>query len=278
MWACLLDRAKSRITFMVSTEGGMDIEKVAEETPEKIYKVIIDPTLGLGAYQARQLSFSLNIPKEAQSQAVKIFLKLYQIFIEKDCELMEINPLVITKDKNLLCLDCKISIDDNALYRQPLLSEQRDWQQEDQAEAEAMKNGLSFVKLNGSIACLVNGAGLAMATMDVIQLHGGRPANFLDVGGGASQERIEKAIEIILKDPSVKGILICIFGGIMKCDLVAQALVHVFEQKQTQMPIVVRFDGTHADKAKDVLKNSSLNYQSAQDLKEAAEKIVKATS
>ncbi len=272
--AFLLDRRLGRISFLVSSQGGVDIEEVAEKHSEKIYKTYLDQKSGLTLKKAKQLSQTLGFPQEVQDQVAETFVKLSRVFLEKDCLLLEVNPLVMTKDKKIVSLDCKMSIDDNALFRHLDLEKQRDLSQEDEIEALALQNALSFVKLKGNIGCLVNGAGLAMAVMDMIQLHGGSPANFLDVGGGAEEEKIVKALGLILKDRSVKGILVCIFGGIMKCDVVAKATVSFSQTQNLSVPLVVRFNGTHWREGKEILEKSHLNYQFAESLKEASEKII----
>lgn len=275
--ALLVDRAKNCITLMASPEGGMDIEEVAENTPEKIFKISINPLIGLPDFQARQLAFLLGFKKKAAIKASLVFTKLYKTFIQEDCEMLEINPLVVTKDQQVIPLDAKISIEDNSLYRHPNIEAYRDFSEEDAAETEAKKFDLSFIKLDGSIGCLVNGAGLAMATMDIIKTQGSKPANFLDVGGSATKEKVTEAFKIILKDPQVKGILVNIFGGIMKCDIIAEGVIAASKEVGLSIPLVVRLEGTNAQKGKEILSTSNLDIITADSLDQAAQKIIAAT-
>ncbi|MGE4131247.1 MAG: ADP-forming succinate--CoA ligase subunit beta [Bdellovibrionales bacterium] len=272
--AFLVDRHYGRIVMMGSPEGGMDIEEVAEKTPDKIFKVVIDPAVGMQAFQARQMAFKLGIKSEVIGKAVKSFMGLYRVFKETDCSLAEINPLVETGDGQIIPLDCKMNFDSNALFRHPDIVEFRDIHEEDPTEVEASKHDLAFIKLDGNIGCLVNGAGLAMATMDIIKIHGGMPANFLDVGGGANKEKVTEAFKLILKDPNVKGILVNIFGGIMKCDIIANGIVAATKQLGLKVPLVVRLQGTNVDQGKQILKDSGLNITPADDLTTAAKAIV----
>ena len=272
----VVDRASRRIIFMASTEGGVEIEKVAEETPEKILKAIIDPVTGAQPYQGRDLAFKLGLKGVQVKQFVKIFLGLAKLFKEKDLELLEVNPLVITDEGNLHCLDAKVIVDGNAMYRQPQIKEMHDPSQEDAREAHASAWDLNYVALDGDIGCMVNGAGLAMGTMDIVNLHGGSPANFLDVGGGATKERVTEAFKIILSDPAVKGILVNIFGGIMRCDVIADGVVAAAKELSLNVPLVVRLEGTNVEKGKEIMNNSGLNIIAASDLGDAAVKIVKA--
>ncbi|WP_067729353.1 ADP-forming succinate--CoA ligase subunit beta [Oceanobacillus damuensis] len=274
----VLDRATSRVVFMASEEGGTEIEEVAEATPEKIFKEVIDPVVGLTPYQARRLAFNINIPDELIGKAVKFMSGLYNAFIEKDCSIAEINPLVTTGDGEVLALDAKLNFDDNALYRQKDIMELRDLAEEDEKEIEASKYDLSYVSLYGNIGCMVNGAGLAMSTMDIIKHYGGDPANFLDVGGGATAEKVTEAFKIILSDPNVKGIFVNIFGGIMKCDVIAEGVVEATKQIGLEIPLVVRLEGTNVDKGKQILEESGLNITPASSMADGAEKIVSAVS
>ncbi|OYZ24695.1 MAG: succinate--CoA ligase subunit beta [Bdellovibrio sp. 28-41-41] len=274
--ACLVDRVTGRVTMMASSEGGVDIEEVAEHSPEKIKKVTIDPVVGLAGFQARQLAFEIGMAPEIVSKATKFFVGLYQAFIQSDCSSAEINPLVVTKEGDVLALDAKMNFDSNALYRHPEVMELRDLAEEDPAEIEASKFDLAFIKLNGSVGCLVNGAGLAMSTLDIIQLHGGQPANFLDVGGGANKEKVTAAFKIILKDPNVKAILVNIFGGIMKCDVIAEGVIAASKEVGLKVPLVVRLEGTNVELGKKLLKESGLNITPADDLTDAAKKAVAA--
>ena len=270
----VLDRATSRVVMMGSEEGGTEIEEVAAETPEKIFKEEIDPVVGLAPYQARRLAFNINIPSELVSKAVKFMMGLYRAYTEKDCSIAEINPLVTTGDGEVLALDAKLNFDDNALYRQKDVFELRDLDEEDEKEIEASKHDLSYISLDGNIGCMVNGAGLAMSTMDIIKHYGGDPANFLDVGGGATAEKVTEAFKIILSDANVKGIFVNIFGGIMKCDVIAEGVVEATKQVGLEIPLVVRLEGTNVDKGKQILKDSGLNITSADSMADGAQKIV----
>ena len=274
--SCLVDRESSKIAFISSTEGGMDIEKVAAETPEKIVttKVDLDETIRQEAIDKIIEPFQFNT--EQKKDAVKIIKALYKILIEKDASLIEINPLIISKNENLICLDAKMNFDDNAIFRRPEILELRDLNEEEPAEIEASKFDLAYIKLNGSIGCMVNGAGLAMATMDIIKLYGEEPANFLDVGGGASKEKVSAAFKLILSDKNVKGILINIFGGIMRCDVIAQGVLDAAKETNLSVPLVVRLAGTNFKEGKEILDKSDLKILSATDLNDAAKKIVKA--
>lgn len=274
--ACLIDRATGRVAMMASSEGGMDIEEVAEHNPNAIKKVDIDPVTGLGAWQARELAFAIGIKPELVGKAAKFMKGLYDAFIKCDCSIAEINPLVVTKEGDVICLDAKMNFDSNALYRQPQILELRDLNEEDPAEIEASKFDLAFIKLDGNIGCLVNGAGLAMATLDIIKLHGASPANFLDVGGGANKEKVTNAFKIILKDPNVKGILVNIFGGIMKCDVIAEGVIAASKEVGLKVPLVVRLEGTNVELGKKILADSGLNIIPANDLTDAAKKITAA--
>ncbi len=274
--AALVDREYGRVTMMASSEGGMDIEEVANKTPEKIHRVVIDPAAGMQPFQARQLAFKIGVPATSINKAVKAMLSLYQSFVASDCSIAEINPLVLTKEGDILALDAKMNFDDNALFRHPDINEYRDLTEENPIETEAKSHELSYIKLDGHIGCMVNGAGLAMATMDIIKLHGETPANFLDVGGGADKARVTAAFKIILKDPNVKGILVNIFGGIMKCDVIAEGIIAASKELGLKHPLVVRLQGTNVDMGKKLLKESGLNITPADDLDDAAEKIVKA--
>jgi succinyl-CoA synthetase beta subunit len=272
--AILLDRATSRPVIVASTEGGVEIEKVAHETPERITKVQVDPAVGLQPFQARQVAFALGFKGELFKQCVALVTKLYQFYWEKDCAMVEINPLLVTKEGRLLALDAKVSFDDNALYRHPDVVALRDLAEEDPKEIEASKFGLSYIALDGSIACLVNGAGLAMSTMDIIQHFGGKPANFLDVGGGASKDQVTAAFKIILGDPNVKGILVNIFGGIMDCDIIAQGIVAAARETGLNLPLVVRLEGNNVAAGKATLAASGLKLVSGDSMADAAQKIV----
>jgi succinyl-CoA synthetase beta subunit len=271
-----LDRASSRDAVMVSTEGGMEIEKVAAETPEKILKEFVDPAIGFGQYQARKLAFGLGLSGDAFKNCVKFLLALYRAYEAMDCSLAEINPLVVTVDGGILALDAKINFDDNALYRHPELEQLRDLDEEDPLEVEASKSNLNYIKLDGNVGCMVNGAGLAMGTMDIIKLAGGEPANFLDVGGGANAQTVEAGFKIILADPHVRAVLINIFGGIVRCDRVATGVVEAARKVHVHVPIVVRLAGTNADLAGTILRESGMNFLVAGSLKEAAEKVTQA--
>ncbi|WP_181348801.1 ADP-forming succinate--CoA ligase subunit beta [Thalassobacillus sp. CUG 92003] len=270
----VMDRATSRVTMMASEEGGTEIEEVAEKSPEKIFKEVIDPVTGLTPFQARRLAFNINIPKESLSKAVKFMLGLYDVFVKKDCSIAEINPLVTTGDNQVLALDSKLNFDDNALFRQKDVAELRDLDEEDPKEVEASKYDLSYIALDGNIGCMVNGAGLAMATMDTIKYYGGEPANFLDVGGGATTEKVTEAFKIILSDESVKGIFVNIFGGIMKCDVIAEGVVEATKQIGLTLPLVVRLEGTNVADGKKILDESGLNITSADSMADGAQKIV----
>jgi succinyl-CoA synthetase beta subunit len=272
----VVDRASRRIVFMASTEGGVEIEKVAEETPELIHKAAIDPLVGPQPYQGRELAFKLGLSGDQIKQFVKIFMGLGEMFAKYDLALLEINPLVITGDGNLLCLDGKINIDSNALYRQPKLREMHDPSQEDEREAHAAQWELNYVALDGSIGCMVNGAGLAMGTMDIVNLHGGQPANFLDVGGGATKERVTEAFKIILSDSNVKAVLVNIFGGIVRCDLIADGIIGAVAEVGVEVPVVVRLEGNNAPLGSQKLAESGLNIIAANSLTEAAQKVVAA--
>ncbi|ATH91405.1 ADP-forming succinate--CoA ligase subunit beta [Bacillus glycinifermentans] len=270
----VLDRATSRIVLMASEEGGTEIEEVAEKTPEKIVKEVIDPAVGLQSYQARKIAFAINIPKELVNQAAKFMMGLYTAFVEKDCSIAEINPLVVTGDGKVMALDAKLNFDSNALYRQKDILEYRDLDEEDPKEIEASKYDLSYISLDGNIGCMVNGAGLAMSTMDIIKHYGGEPANFLDVGGGATAEKVTEAFKIILSDQNVKGIFVNIFGGIMKCDVIAEGVVEATKQVGLTLPLVVRLEGTNVDLGKKILDESGLNITSAESMADGAQKIV----
>jgi len=270
----VLDRATSRVVLMASEEGGTEIEEVAEQTPEKIFKEVIDPAVGLQGYQARRIAFNINIPKELVGQAVKFMMGLYQVFVEKDCSIAEINPLVITGDGKVMALDAKLNFDSNALYRHKDIVEYRDLEEEDPKEIEASKYDLSYISLDGNIGCMVNGAGLAMSTMDIIKYYGGEPANFLDVGGGATAEKVTEAFKIILSDQNVKGIFVNIFGGIMKCDVIAEGVVEATKQVGLEIPLVVRLEVTNVELGKKILDESGLNITSAESMADGAQKIV----
>lgn len=270
----ILDRSTSRITVMGSSEGGMDIEEVAEKTPEKIFREVIDPLTGLLPFQARRLAFNMEIPTKLINQAAKLMIGLYTAFVEKDASILEINPLVITEDDKIMALDVKFNFDANALYRHPEIVELRDFDEEDPKEVQASKYDLNYVSLDGNIGCLVNGAGLAMATMDTISYYGGSPANFLDVGGGANTEKVTEAFKIILSDPNVKGIFVNIFGGIMKCDVIAEGIVAAAKQVGLNVPLVVRLEGTNAKLGKEILNQSGLNIIGTTSMAEGAQKII----
>ncbi|MBN8521831.1 MAG: ADP-forming succinate--CoA ligase subunit beta [Alphaproteobacteria bacterium] len=273
----VLDRATSRVTFMTSTEGGMDIEDVAHKHPEKITRVAVDPATGFQAHHARKLAFGLGFEGETQKSAIRFFTALYKAFVELDCSIVEINPLIVTDKGDVMALDAKMNFDDNALFRQKMVADMRDETEEDANEKLAKDHELSYVRMDGNIGCMVNGAGLAMATMDIIKLYGGEPANFLDVGGGATAERVTTAFKIILSDPSVKGILVNIFGGIMKCDIIAQGVITAAKEVKLSVPLVVRLEGTNVQLGKDMLNNSGLPIIAANDLADAAKKVVEAT-
>jgi succinyl-CoA synthetase beta subunit len=272
----LVDRATSRVAIMASTQGGMDIEEVAHKTPEKIISFSIDPATGLMPFHTRRLNAALGLSGDLAKQMAKLTAQLYQAFGALDASMLEINPLVITQDDRLVVLDAKMSFDNNALYRQKEVLALRDLSEEDPMEVEASKFDLSYVKLDGNIGCMVNGAGLAMATMDIIKLNGAEPANFLDVGGGASKEKVTAAFKIILSDPAVKGVLVNIFGGIMKCDIIAEGIVAAAKEVKLSVPLVVRLEGTNVDLGKKILSTSGLPIVSADDLGDAAKKIVHA--
>ena len=274
----VVDRSSRRVTFMASTEGGVEIEKVAEETPEKIIKVEVDPLVGLQPFQAREVGFALKLKNEQIAQFVKIMTAAYQAFIENDFALFEINPLSVRENGEILCVDAKIGIDSNALYRLPEVAALRDKSQENERELKASEHDLNYVALQGNIGCMVNGAGLAMATMDIIKLKGGQPANFLDVGGGATKERVIEAFKLILADPSVKGVLINIFGGIVRCDMIAEAIIAAVKEVHVTVPVVVRLEGNNAELGAKILDESGLKLTSAQGLNDAAEKIVAAVA
>jgi succinyl-CoA synthetase beta subunit len=274
--SALVDRATSRIAFVVSTEGGMDIEDVAHKTPEKILTFSIDPATGVMPHHARRVAQALGLAGPLGKQVDALLSKLYAAFVAKDMSLLEINPLVVTKSGDLICLDAKVGFDDNALFRHADIMALRDISEEDEKEIEASKYELNYVALDGTIGCMVNGAGLAMATMDIIKLYGESPANFLDVGGGATKDRVAAAFKIITSDPNVKGILVNIFGGIMKCDVIAEGVVAAVKDVGLRVPLVVRLEGTNVDKGKEIIATSNLNVTSANDLDDAAQKIVKA--
>ncbi|WP_409253686.1 ADP-forming succinate--CoA ligase subunit beta [Bacillus sp. SCS-153A] len=270
----VLDRATSQVVLMASEEGGTEIEEVAAETPEKIFKEYIDPVVGLTGFQARRIAFNINIPKELVNKAAKFMLGLYNVYVQKDASIVEINPLVVTGDGNVMALDAKFNFDSNALYRQKNVLELRDLEEEDAKEIEASKYDLSYISLDGNIGCMVNGAGLAMATMDIVKHYGGDPANFLDVGGGATAEKVTEAFKIILSDENVKGIFVNIFGGIMKCDIIAEGVVEAAKQVELKVPLVVRLEGTNVDLGKKILNESGLNIIAAQSMADGAQKIV----
>lgn len=274
----VIDRAKQRIVFMASTEGGVEIEKVAEQTPEKILTITVDPLVGVMPYQGREIAFKLGLKEDLVKQFVKLIVGLGQLFQNCDLSLLEINPLVITKNNQLLCLDAKVNIDDNALYRQPELSKMRDTSQEDDRENRAREWELNYIALDGDIGCMVNGAGLAMATMDMIKLQGGNPANFLDVGGGATKERVTEAFKIILSDKKVKAILINIFGGIVRCDLIAEGIIGAVAEVGSKLPVVVRLEGNNAERGAEMLSESGLNIIAAESFTDAAQKVVAAAA
>ena len=272
----VVDRSTRRIVFMASTEGGVEIEKVAEETPEKILKAAIGPLVGPQPYQARQMGFKLGLNATQLKQFTQIFMGLAKLFDEKDVALIEVNPLVITDDGNLHCLDAKVVVDSNAMYRHPELSAMHDPSQEDEREAQAAKWELNYVALDGNIGCMVNGAGLAMGTMDTVKLHGGSPANFLDVGGGATKERVAEAFKIILSDANVKAVFVNIFGGIVRCDMIAEGIIGAVEEVGVEVPVVVRLEGNSADKGAEILSQSDLNIIAGESLTDAAQKVVAA--
>jgi len=275
-FSIVLDRATQKVTLVASTEGGMDIEKVAEETPEKIAKIVIDPAVGMQAFQSRQLAFTLDLPNEAVGVASRAVMKCYRAFRDTDANLLEINPLVITSDNRILAIDAKMTFDTNALYRRPEIFEFRDKTQEDPRETIAAEHDLSYIGLDGNIGCIINGAGLAMATMDMIQHAGGEPANFLDIGGGASSERVATSIELVLSDKNVEAILINIFAGINRCDWVAQGIVDLLNKRDINVPLVVRLSGTNVEKGQKILKDSGKKVITAETLADAAHKVVDA--
>ncbi|MFB6363950.1 ADP-forming succinate--CoA ligase subunit beta [Paenibacillus elgii] len=270
----VVDRATGRVVMMASEEGGTEIEEVAARTPEKIFKEVIDPAVGMQAFQARKLAYAINIPGELVGKAVKFMTALYTAFVEKDCSIAEINPLVVTGDGNVMALDAKMNFDSNALFRHKDILELRDLDEEDAKEIEASKFDLSYIALDGNIGCMVNGAGLAMATMDIIKYYGGEPANFLDVGGGATKEKVTEAFKIILSDENVKGIFVNIFGGIMKCDIIAEGVVAAAKELGLDRPLVVRLEGTNVDLGKKILNESGLNIVAADSMADGAQKIV----
>ncbi|MFV0337916.1 MAG: ADP-forming succinate--CoA ligase subunit beta [Chthoniobacterales bacterium] len=277
-FAILMDRALAGPLIIASTEGGVEIEKVAEETPDRILHEAVNPALGLEAYQARKLAAQLGFSSKQIGAAAKLFVNLYKLFIACDCSMVEVNPLVLTKDGQVLALDAKFNFDDNALYRHPNIVEMRDVAEEDPREVEASKSNLNYIGLDGNIACLVNGAGLAMATMDIIKHHGGDPANFLDVGGGASEEQVTEAFKILIADSNVKAILVNIFGGIMRCDVIAQGIINAVKAVSLPVPLVVRLEGTNVEIGKKLLAESNLPIQTANDLTDAAQKAVAAAA
>lgn len=272
----VVDRETERVTFMASTEGGMDIEEVAEKTPEKIFRLAVNPAAGLQGFQVRELAFGLGITKEQFKDFSKVVNGLYNFFMEKDASLVEINPLIITTDNRVVVLDAKINLDDSAMFRHPDLAAMRDPTQEDEKENIAHEHDFNYVSLDGDIACMVNGAGLAMATMDLIKLHGGEPANFLDVGGGATKERVTEAFKLILSNQNVKGILVNIFGGIVRCDLIAEGIIAAVKEVGVKVPVVARLEGTNVEKGREMLASSGLKIEPATDLTDAANKIVAA--
>ena len=272
----IIDRVTARITIIASRAGGMDIEDVAAKTPEKIFNQAIDPVVGIQAYQCRELAFALELESNQIKQLTTILFSLYRLFVHKDLSLVEINPLIITDTGDLLALDAKINIDDNALYKHKDLAALYDPTQEDEKEYKARQFDLNYIALDGDIACMVNGAGLAMATMDIINMHGGEPANFLDVGGGTTAEKVTEAFKIILSDKKVKAILINIFGGIVRCDLIAEGVIHAIKQTETQLPVIVRLEGTNVEAGKTLLKNSGLSVIAVDNLNQAAKKVVQA--
>ncbi|HZG77950.1 MAG TPA: ADP-forming succinate--CoA ligase subunit beta [Paenibacillus sp.] len=270
----VVDRATGRVTMMASEEGGTEIEEVAEHSPEKIFKEVVDPSIGLAAFQARKLAYAINIPAPLVNKAVHFMTALYQAFVDKDCSIAEINPLVVTGDGDVMALDAKLNFDSNALFRHKDIVELRDLDEEDEKEIEASKFDLSYVALDGNIGCMVNGAGLAMATMDIIKYYGGEPANFLDVGGGATEEKVTEAFKIILSDAKVKGIFVNIFGGIMKCDVIANGVVGAARQLGLDKPLVARLEGTNVELGKKILNESGLNITAADSMADGAQKIV----
>ncbi len=274
--ALLIDRQTSRVSFVASTEGGMDIEQVAHDTPEKIVSFSVDPASGFSDFHGRRVAFALGLDGNLVKQCVALVKLLYKAFLEKDMEMLEINPLIVSPDGKLKCLDAKMSFDGNAMYRQPDIATLRDETEEDPKELAASKFDLNYIALDGEIGCMVNGAGLAMATMDIIKLYGAEPANFLDVGGGATKEKVTEAFKIITSDPNVKGILINIFGGIMRCDIIAEGVIAAVKEVGLKVPLVVRLEGTNVELGREIIRNSGLNVIAADDLSDAAEKIVKA--
>ena len=274
--ALLVDRQTSRVSFVASTEGGMDIEEVAEHTPEKILSFSVDPATGYQPFHGRRIAFNLGLEGKQVKQCVQLMGILYQLFVEKDMDMLEINPLIVTDEGDLKCLVAKMRFDGNAIYRHPDIAELRDTTEEDPKELEASKYDLNYIALDGEIGCMVNGAGLAMATMDIIKLYGAEPANFLDVGGGAPREKVTEAFKIITSDPQVKGILVNIFGGIMRCDVIAEGVIAAVKEVGLKVPLVVRLEGTNVEKGKEIIQNSGLDVIAADDLKDGAQKIVKA--
>ena len=274
--ALLVDRQTSRVSFVASTEGGMDIEEVAEATPEKILSFSVDPATGYQAFHGRRIAFALGLEGQQIKQCVSLMGLLYKLFVEKDVEMLEVNPLIVTDKGDLKCLDAKMSFDSNAIYRHPDIAALRDETEEDPKELAASKFDLNYIALDGEIGCMVNGAGLAMATMDIIKLYGAEPANFLDVGGGATKEKVTEAFKIITSDPNVKGILVNIFGGIMRCDVIADGVIAAVKEVGLQVPLVVRLEGTNVEKGKEIIAGSGLNVIAADNLADAAQKIVKA--
>jgi len=272
----VVDRSSRKIAIMASSEGGMDIEEVAAKTPDKIFNIVIDPVMGLQNYQARSVSDALRLDDTQQVQLIHLLQGLYQLFLDKDLSLIEINPLIVDSKDNLLCLDAKISVDDNALYRQTNLEEWRDPTQEDEKETIAKRYDLNYITLNGNIACMVNGAGLAMATMDIIKLSGGEPANFLDVGGGATADKVAEAFKLIVSDTNVEAILVNIFGGIVRCDLIAEGIIKAVKEVGVKVPIVVRLEGTNVEQGKQILAESDLTITAADNFADAANKVVAA--
>ena len=273
--SCLVDRATSKVAFIVSKMGGMDIEAVAEDTPENITTVIIEPSIGISEININEMFRALEISESQNEQFSQLVKNLYQFFIEKDASLVEINPLIVTTEKKLLCLDAKVNFDENALFKHPEIENLRDPNEEDIHEQEASKHDLAYIKLDGNIGCMVNGAGLAMASLDIIKLYGGEPANFLDVGGGASKEKVTNAFKIILSDKGVKGILVNIFGGIMRCNIIAEGIIAAAKELEISVPLVVRLEGTNVEEGKAILEKSDINVIAANDLDDAAKKIVK---
>lgn len=271
---CVVDRASGRVVMIASEEGGTEIEEVAARSPDKIFRETIDPAVGLMPFQARRLAYAIRIPNELTNKAVRLMLNLYRAFVDNDCSIAEINPLVVTGDGDIVALDAKLAFDDNALFRHPELAELRDANEEDEKEIRASEYGLSYIALDGNIGCLVNGAGLAMATMDIIKHYGGEPANFLDVGGGASKEKVTEAFKIILADPNVKGIFVNIFGGIMRCDVIAEGVVAAAREVGLDKPLVVRLEGTNVELGKKILDESGLRIVAADSMADGAQKIV----